>query len=364
MKVLYAGLVLAAVAVGSGCNKKGAGGAAAYPPTQVVAVQAQRVPVSETLSLLGTVQANEMVEIKPEIEGIVQEIQFQEGELVQKGQLLLVLDDSKLAASLAEADANFKLSEATFERSKQLRKENLISQQEFDQASSAFEFNRASLDLKRRQLKDARILAPFRGMVGARNLSPGQVVTRSTTLVWLVDLETVKIEISVPERFINQLKIGQDIEVGVAAFAGRKFAGKVYFIAPQVDVSTRTALVKAYVANKDLSLKPGMFASLELTLKIREQAVVVPESALMFDGDRTSVFVVGAEDVAMVKPVQVGIRLPGQAEITGGLKGGEMVIVEGLQKVRPGSKVKLAPPEAGAPYRFGGTNAPSEVRTQ
>lgn len=337
----------------SGCSKKSAaGGTGGFPPTQVVAVTAKHLPVSETLSLVGTVQANEMVEIKPEVEGIVQDIHFKEGELVKKGQSLVTLDESKLAASVAEAEANFKLSEATFERSKQLRNDNLISQQDFDQASSTFEFNKATLDLKRRQSKDARVLAPFGGTVGARNISPGQVVSRTTTLTWLVDLDPVKVEINVPERFIAQLNLDQKIEISVAAFQNRKFTGKVYFIAPQLDVSTRTALVKAYVSNSDLALKPGMFASLDLTLRVKDKAVVIPESALMFDGDRVTVFLVGKDELAMARSVQVGVRLPGQAEISNGLQGGEMVIVEGLQKVRPGSKVKLAPPEAAVPYQF------------
>ncbi len=142
------------------------------PVVQVVAVEARRQPVAETLSLVGSVAAKEMVDIKSETDGVVQEIRFQEGQRMEKGQLLVQLDESKLAATLAEAEANFKLSRANGERAQQLYKDKLISQQEFDQAAATFSMTQASLDLKKRELKDTRIYAPFSGVVGARYVSP------------------------------------------------------------------------------------------------------------------------------------------------------------------------------------------------
>src|SRR6185295_13308451 len=150
----------------------------------------------------------------------------------------------------------------------------LISQQEYDQAAALFQANQASLDLKKRNLKDTRITAPFSGIAGNRTISPGQVISKNTTLMWLVDLETVKVEVNVPERFLGQLSVGQSLELTVAAYPGDKFKGEVYFIAPQVDPATRTAFVKAKIANAGHKLKPGMFASLDLTLKLKDQAVV------------------------------------------------------------------------------------------
>jgi len=339
----------------TGCKK--APGAAGGPPggggmpaMQVVAVEAKTQPVTESLSLIGSIVANEMVEIKPETEGIVQEVGFDEGKAVEQGQLLIRLDDTKLAASVAEAESNFKLSTANFERAKQLLKDTLVSQQEFDQAAATFDLNRATLELKKRQLKDTRILAPFAGVTSARHVSPGQVITRDTVLTALVDLDPVKVEVNVPERYLQQLKIGQALEFTVAAFPGEKFKGEVYFISPQIDPSLRTALVKARIPNADHKLRGGMFASLDLTLQVRDAAIVIPEPALMSNGDNFSVFVVDAESKAQLRPVQVGIRLAGRAEILKGVSAGEKVIVEGVQKVGPGSLVKLAPAEAAAPY--------------
>lgn len=353
-KVVWLAAGLAGLQLLAGCKKQGGGPLAGggFPPMQVIAVEAVRQPVTESLSLVGSMAANEMVEIKSETDGIIQEIPFHEGQRVEKGQLLLRLDETKLAAALNEAESNFKLSQANFDRAKQLAQDKLISQSEYDQAAATFALNQATVELRRRELKDARVYAPFNGTIGARNVSPGQVISRSTVLTWLVDLEKVKVEINVPERFIGQLRVGQDLELKVAAFPGQTFTGKVYFVAPLVEASTRTALVKAEIPNADHTLKPGMFANLDLTLRVRENAVVIPEAALsqVLDDNRASVFVVGTNDTVFIKPVRIGVRLPGRLEVIEGLDGGEKVVVEGVQKIGPGSKVKLAPPEAAKPY--------------
>ncbi|MBI4664257.1 MAG: efflux RND transporter periplasmic adaptor subunit [Verrucomicrobia bacterium] len=343
--ILSASLVLQ-----TGCTKKAAGGQNQMPPVRVIAVEAKMQPLSETLSQTATLAPNESVEIKAETDGIVEDIQFSEGLRVNKGQMLLKLDESKFAASVAESEANLKLSQANHERAKQLFHDKLISQQDFDQTASTFEVNQAALELKRRQLKDARLYAPFSGIVGARQVSPGQVISRNTILTWLVDLDTVKVEMKVPEKYLRQVQIGQTLEFAVAAYPNEKFRGEVYFISPQIEESTRTALVKARIANPDGKLRGGMFASLELTVQVRDAAIVIPEPALMSDGDRFSVFVVDEKGAAQMRPVEVGYRLPGKAEIVKGLSAGEKVVVEGIQKLRPGAPVTLAPPESAAPY--------------
>jgi membrane fusion protein, multidrug efflux system len=339
----------------AGCNRKpgGAGGpqgGAEMPPIQVVAVEAKMQPVTESLSLVGSITPKEMVEIKAETDGIVHEINFKEGERVEKNRLLVKLDDTKLAASLAQSEANLQLSEANYNRAKQLFDEKLISRQEYDQTASIQAVNQAAVDLQRRQLKDAQILAPFGGIVGARQISPGQVIMRSAILTWLVDLDSVKVEVNVPERYLQELIVGRPLEFTVAAFPNEKFRGNVYFISPQLNENLRTALVKALIPNKDGKLRGGMFASMELTLKVRDSAIVIPEPAIMSNGDNFSVFVVDKHGKAQMRPIQVGLRLPGQAEILKGLNAGEKVVVEGVQKLRPGGPVKLAPPEAAAPY--------------
>ncbi len=342
-----------AAALLTGCNKPDATKAAgpqAMPPTQVVAVEARRESVTESLSLVGTLTANEWVEIKAELEGTVIEVGFDEGKPVTKGQLLFRLDESRLNTSLAEAEVNLKLSKVNYDRAQQLLRDKTISQQEFDQLASRFESMQAAIAVKQRELKDTKIHAAFAGVMGARNVSSGQVIKKDTVLGMLVDLNPVKVEVSVPERFLSLLKLDQTIELRVAAFPGRTFKGQVYFIAPQVETNTRTALVKAKIANADLSLKPGMFANLDLTLQLRDAAVVVPEPAIMVNSDKAMIYIVDKDMNAQLRPVKLGVRSAGLVEILQGVEAGQLVIVEGVQKVRPGAKVKPAGPESAAAY--------------
>lgn len=346
-------LALVALAVLSACKKPDAAKAAGpqtMPPTQVVAVEARRESVAESLSLVGTLTANEWVEIKAELEATVVEIGFDEGKPVTKGQLLFRLDESKLTTALAEAEVNLKLSKVNYDRAQQLLRDKTISQQEFDQLASRYESMQAAIAVRQRELKDTKIHAAFAGVMGARNVSSGQVIKKDTVLGQLVDLNPVKVEVSVPERFLSLLKLDQTIELRVAAFPGRTFKGQVYFIAPQVETSTRTALVKAKIANSDFALKPGMFANLDLTLQLRADAVVVPEPAIMVNADRATLYIVDKDMNAQIRPVKLGVRAAGVVEILSGVEAGQLVIVEGVQKVRPGAKVKPAGPEAAAVY--------------
>lgn len=350
-----AALLVACVASAGlvGCTRSDSTAPTQRPPVQVVVVEAKRQPVVDRLpGIIGTVTANETVEVKTEIDGVVQEISFEEGQPVEKGQLLVQLDDRKARAALAEAEAMLKLSTSNLERSKELYKDKLISQQEFDQASSSYALNAATVDLRKRLLQDTRVYAPFEGVAGTRLVSPGQVITRNSTITWVVDLDPVKVELNAPERFLSQVQPGQTIEITVAAYPDRKFHGTVYFVSPYVDESTRKFLVKAKVPNRTGALKPGMFANLDLTLTVKENAVVIPEVAVqqMSEKDGGTVYVVDSDLTVRAQRVQFGFIMPGRIEIVKGLNGGEKVIVEGLQKVGPGSKVKLAPPESSLPY--------------
>ena len=335
---------LLALVVCAGCKKKQASGPPPNAPVQVILTEAKRQPIAETLALVGSLAANEMIQIKAEAEGVIAEIPFQEGQAVKKGDLLVRLDESKWMAGLAESEANLKISEATFERNKQLLRDKLISQQEYDQSAAIFHGHHATVELRKRMLQDARVLAPFAGVVGSRQVSPGQVIAKDATLTWLVDASIIKAEFNVPERFMGDLKLGQHLDLKVAAFPKEKFRGEVYFIAPQLDPGTRTVLVKARVPNQEHKLRPGMFANLDLTVTTRESSVVIPETAIVriMQEDRATVFTVTETNTVAVTPVKLGIRLPGQVEVIEGLRGGERIIVEGVQKVGPGSRVVAA----------------------
>ncbi|HEY8241022.1 MAG TPA: efflux RND transporter periplasmic adaptor subunit [Kiritimatiellia bacterium] len=335
-------LALGAALLLAGCGKKSGGDAP--PPAFAVPVRALAAavePLEEKISLVASLSAGEAIEVRSDMDGTVQSIQFEEGQSVEAGDLLIDLDPGKVEASVAQAEANFRNAEANIKRAESMVANKTISQQEFDQASANFEAARATLELTKQQWKDSRVLARFAGVMGARHVSPGQVIDRTTPLSTLVSLDPIKIEFRAPERFIGQVAAGQAVEFRVAAYTGETFRGEVYFVDPQVAVDTRTVLVKARAQNVEHRLKPGMFGNLDLILRVRDNAVLVPESALVQKGDDTSVFVVNADNTVGVAPVQTGVRIDGRVEITSGLKGGETVIHEGTQKVYPGATVAI-----------------------
>jgi membrane fusion protein, multidrug efflux system len=337
--IAIAGLIVAL----AGCQRAESQDAPqAVFPVRVVAERAKRQPVSERLALVGTLLPNESVEIKSEMEGMIESVHFEEGQRVNKGDLLAQLDESKIRAALAQAQANFKLSTATLERSQQLYEKQMISHQEYDQAASAAAVDDAALHLRKRELRDAQLLAPFDGVAGVRVISPGQVIERNTVLTRVVAIDPVKVEFNIPERYLRQLNIGQQVAIQLAAYPGERFEGSVYFIAPELDPQMRTVAVRARIPNVDGRLRPGMFASLDLTLNVRDEAVVVPETALIPQGDKIIVFIVDEDGNAQIRPVRTGFRMNGLVEITEGLEGGEGVIIEGYQKTIPGGPVMVS----------------------
>lgn len=347
--------VVAAAAV-AGCGPGGGAGGPGGPGgpggemmVKVKSAEAKIQPIEEKISLVASISANESIEVRSEMDGTVEQINFREGQPVKEGQLLIKLDTRKLDASVAEAEADFNLADTNRRRAETMLKNQTVSQQEFDQAQSAYEARKATLDLMKQQQRDARIVAPFGGIAGARLVSPGQVIARSTPLTSLVDVDPVKIEFNVPERFVGQLRVGQTVEFRVAAYPGQAFQGDVYFVAPQVDPSTRTVLVKASQANADGRLRPGMFGNLDLILRVKENAVLAPESAIIHEGDRTALFIVDGDGRAQRVDVVLGTRIAGHVEVLEGLKGGEQVIHEGIQKVFPGVKVITDEQPAAAP---------------
>lgn len=344
MREFIHGMAALAIILAAGCVKE-AGGPAKMPPPRVIVSEARLQRVVETLSRVADIQADEMVEIKAESDGIVREILFDEGQRVEKGAVLVRLDQTKFAANLAQIEANHKLARTNFERSKQLFTDKLISQHEFDQAAATFQAAEANLDFTRRQLQDASIFAPFAGVMGSREISPGQLISRNTVVSWLIDLDPVKVEFHVPERFLGQVKEKQRIEISVEAFPGEKFHGEVFFISPYVDPVNRTAMIKAAIPNPELKLKPGMFANLELTLVVRENSIVVPEMAIAQILTNEQAFVFTVENgVAQMRRIKTGVRLVGAIEVLDGIRPGEKVVVEGLQKVVPGAPVRVAEP--------------------
>jgi len=337
-------VMLLAAACSAGCGKKDQGGFGDMV-VPVVAVSAERQAVEETIEAVGTLAANEDVDVKSETDGTIDAIHFDEGQQVKAGDVLVEIDQDKLRAALAEAQANLTMAEANRARYAALLTTGAVARQETDQAEATWAANKALVDRLAAELDDATITAPFDGVTGARLLSVGQFIPRGTSITTLIDPDPMKLEFRLPERFLGQVRLKQQVKLASAAYPDAPFTGEVYFIAPQIDPATRSVLLKATVPNPEGQLRHGMFVNVGLVMQVRENAVVIPETALLHQGELTFVYAVDGEQHAQMRPVTVGVRMADLVEITEGLQEREQVVTEGHQKLHPGAKVAPKPPE-------------------
>jgi membrane fusion protein (multidrug efflux system) len=340
--VLLAGLTLflqtARTEEGTG-KEKAAGG----PPPGLL-VEAARVEVmsaNRQITAVGTLRSNEAVVIVAEIAGRVTQIAFSEGEAAAAGQVLVRLDRSVLEAQRDRAEASLKLSRSNRDRADVLLKDEAISQREWDEASAQWALDEASLRLAEAQLAKTVIRAPFHGVLGLRNISVGEYVQPGEAIVTLDDTDPIKVDFRVPETYSGNLQKGQTVQMRIDAIPGKAFSGRVYAIDPKVDVSGRNLLLRARVENPDGSLRPGMFAHINLVIEEKPDALMVPEQALISRGRDQLVYKV-VEGKVVEAPVTVGLRLRGFVEIVEGLEPGDTVITAGQIKVRPGMPVTIA----------------------
>jgi len=328
--------LLLALAVLAGCGKGGGPPKDAPVPVELVPVTA--APLQETLEAVGSLDAEESVDIRPEVEGEITSIRLTEGQTVKKGDLLLQIDESKQAATVAEAEADHKLAQETIHRADMLLADGTISQQEHDQTHANFTRMEASLALAKKRLTEYTLTAPFDGILGRRFVSVGQYVNPQTTLVSIYDLDRMKLNFSVPERYSAKIQPGQTLRLKVAAYSEETFAGEIYLIEPRVDPGTRTVQVRAYVPNSDLRLKPGMFANVEITVGTKPKALTIPEECLFPNAGGFAVYR-SHEGVAELVPVETGLRVPGKVEILKGLQAGDQVARSGNLRLSPGRKL-------------------------
>ncbi|MCA9400468.1 MAG: efflux RND transporter periplasmic adaptor subunit [Candidatus Omnitrophica bacterium] len=258
---------------------------------------------------------------------------------INEGTILFQIDEDKLRATLVQAQANYELSKKTKDRYEALIQSKAVSQQEYEQAIATLEANKATLELTQEQLDDAIIRAPFDGYMGERQVSQGQFITKGTHLTSIINQNPMKTAFSVPERYLNRIEKDQKIEIKVAAYPQETFIGKIYFIDPRIDEQSRTALVKAYIENEDNKLRAGMFANLDLIFSVKEDAIVIPESAVIINGKNEIVFTIDTENITHMQNIASGIRFKGKVEITEGLTAGQLVVTEGHQKIRDGAPV-------------------------
>lgn len=314
-----------------------AGGA---PPAIVVSTEVQSERISHELKALGTVLANESIEVTSKVANLVSAVRFRDGETVRRGQVLIELDPAQARADLAEATAALTESTSQYERARDLLATHVVSQSQYEQLEATMKANQARVDAAEARLADTVIRAPFGGRVGLRRVSVGSLVSPGTVITTLDDTSVMKVDFAVPENQIASLREGLPLSARTAAAPDRALQGRVLTVDSRIDPATRSVTVRGLVPNASGSLRPGMLVNVTLA-KDEYEALVIPEQALVPEQSRQFVFVVEGGRVAR-REVQIGRREPGKVEIVDGLARGERIVVEGTQKVRDGVTVQEA----------------------
>ncbi|MDG4554230.1 MAG: efflux RND transporter periplasmic adaptor subunit [Candidatus Competibacter sp.] len=313
------------------------------PPLPVKAAPATRATLNVEVAAIGTLRAEETVTVRPEIAGRVATIHFREGQKVRQGDPLVTLDQEEYQAQLASSAAQLALEQSSYRRLQDMDRQQLASQQNLDEAKAKLDTARAQQELNRVRLSKTAIRAPFDGLIGLRKISPGAYVKPGDDIVALESLGAMKLDFRVPETYLARLAVGQRLAARVDAYPEQIFEGAVYAIEPALDEETRTVLLRARLPNPDNKLRPGLFARIGLILERRENALVVPEQAIVPVGQTTFVYRV-TDGKAVMTPVKLGLRRPGLVEILEGLEPGDLVVTDGQLKIRDGAPVTVLPP--------------------
>lgn len=312
------------------------------PATAVFVTEVRQATIEDRIEALGTLRANESVELTTSVTETVTALHFDDGDRVAAGQVLVEMTSAEEHALLDEARATVAEARRQYQRIKSLMENQTASESLLDQRQREWETGKAQLAAIESRLADRLVRAPFSGVVGLRNVSVGALVKPGDIITTLDDDSIMKLDFSVPAVYLDALAPGLPVSATTPARSGHAFKGNVKSIDSRVDPVTRTVIVRALLPNPDHALRPGMLLQVELQNRRRE-AIVIPEECLMPQGTEQFVFVVdrSADNTVEQREVRIGTRLPGRVEITDGLAAGEWVITDGTLKVRAGSKVDI-----------------------
>ena len=327
----------AAAAPAAGKGGPSAAGAAVSVEAVKVALQ----PMPQTITAVGSMRSDESITVRPEVAGRISAIRFQEGQRVAKGATLILLDPAINQAEVQQGRANLKLAQSKYDRAVDLAKSNFISGQAKDEAENNLRVAEAGVQLAEAKLAKTEIKAPFSGIIGLRVVSVGDYVKEGADVVNLESIDPLKVDFRVPEIYLKQVKVGQSLQVQLDALPGKTFEGSVYAVNPLVDAAGRSIVIRAIVRNPDTSLRPGMFARVRLITRDEKEALVVPEQAIVPQGDEQFVFRVVDGKANRVK-IDVGQRRDGVVQVLKGLAPTDVVVTAGQLKIREGTPITVA----------------------
>ena len=337
--VILALLIIPKLSSSSSGDPASSASAGAGPtPVTVHIVKPQKL--DNRILTTGTIMANEEVELKTETSGKVVKILFKEGTRVKKGDLLVKINDEELQAQLSRAKSALNLAEDNAHRFKLLLEREGVSQQEYDAAMNELNARKADVQLYEAQIAKTEVRAPFDGVVGLRNISEGDYVTTSTDIASMQNVDPIKIDFSIPEKYASYTNTGDKIEFTISG-SDKTYIGKVYAIEPKVDENTRTLQMRAICPNTKNEIHPGSFADVTLILREISDALMVPSQAIIpiLKGQKVFLYKGGVVKEAVVK---IGIRTDKNVEIMDGISPMDTVITSGILQIAPGMPVTIS----------------------
>ncbi|WP_396626839.1 efflux RND transporter periplasmic adaptor subunit [Luteitalea sp.] len=359
---------------GAGQAKGGPGGpggpmAGGQPPMTVELVKVGRASLEAYVEVVGSLVGAATVDVVPRAQGRLQSINVRIGDPVSRGQVLAKVEDQEIREQLRQSDASYEVARATIrqreadlsfaktnlDRNKSLFDRQLLPRQSLDDAEARYQASQAQLDLAQAQLQAASsrreelrinlanttVNSPVTGFVAKRLVDPGAFVTQNVQLLSVVDISIVRLVVNLVERDLRKVSVGAGASVTVDAYPGETFAGRVARVAPVLDPATRTAEMEVEIPNAKGRLKPGMYARVRLISANKENALVVPKSALVTSQGRRGVFLV-VKGQAVFRGVEFGLEEADRIEVTDGLKEGDEVVTTGATGLRDGARVLLA----------------------
>ena len=345
----------------------GGGGAGGGPrgPVGVEVAKVDRRAVTEDAVAVGSLRANETVALRSEVAGRIDRLGFTDGQRVQKGAMLISLDASVAAAEAEQSRAELGLARANYERTAELARRNFVSQSAQDQAAANLKVSEAKLRLAEAKLAKSEIRAPFTGVMGLRNVSPGDYVKDGADLALIEDIATMKVDLRMPERYFGRIRPGQLVQLSFDSLPGKTFVATLQAIDAQIDANGRSMLARGKLANPDGALRTGMFAKARVVLRENPQALTIPEEAVFSQGADTFVWKIDDGKAVRTK-LELGLRRDSRVEVLAGLAFGDTIVTAGqLRLQRDGQEVRVIDPNRrpggppGAPGTGGGPGSVS-----
>ena len=316
------------------------GGGMKFGPVGVTSAVVKTEKIPHNIEALGTAKSNESVIITSKVTETVGTINFLDGEIVDKDAVLVELTNDEEIAQLAEEKATLAEAEKQYKRIKNLVTKNAATQSRLDEQFALMNSAKARVLAIEARISDRLIKAPFSGLLGLRDVSPGSLVTPGTQITTLDDINRIKLDFLVPETLLSNITKGSNITATAATYPGMVFTGTVDTIDLRIDPVTRSATVRAVIPNQDMKLKPGMLMNVKIQGR-ETQSMVIPEASLVPLQDKQFVLLIDDKSIAQQREVKLGKRIPGKVEVLSGLKVGDRIIVDGTIKVKSGMPVQV-----------------------